>query len=55
MRVTMVDNRKVLRKLWDFVSDLRSFLRERRLERAVLRPAVFTVKTEQFTQFFRQV
>jgi len=38
-----------LRKL----SELRSSLRESRLEKRVLRPVL--VKTEQFTQFFRQV
>ena len=37
-----------LRKMWDSLSELRSSLCERRLERTVLRPA-------QFTQFFRQV
>jgi hypothetical protein len=44
-----------LRKLWDSLSELRSSLRERRLERAVLRPAPLPVKIAQFTQFFRQV
>ena len=44
-----------LRKLWDSVSELRSSLCERRLERTVLRPASCPVKTAQFTQFFRQV
>ena len=44
-----------LRKLWDSLSELRSPLRERRLERTVLRPALLPVKTEQFTQFFRRV
>jgi hypothetical protein len=44
-----------LRKLWDSLSELRSSLCERRLERTVLRPAVLPVKTAQFTQFFRQV
>ena len=44
-----------LRKLWDSLSDLRSSLCERRLERTVLRPALLPVKTAQFTQFFRQV
>jgi len=29
------------RKLWDSLSELRSSLRERRLERTVLRPALF--------------
>ena len=40
-----------LRKMWDSVSELRSSLCERRLERTVLRPALFPVKTAQFTQF----
>jgi hypothetical protein len=44
-----------LRKLWDSVSELRSSVYERRLERTVLRPAILPVKTVQFTQFFRQV
>ena len=44
-----------LRKLWDFLSELRSSLCERRLERTVLRPAVLSDKIAQFTQFFRQV
>jgi len=44
-----------MRKLWDFLSELRSSLCERRLERTVLRPALLPVKTAQFTQFFRHV
>jgi hypothetical protein len=44
-----------LRKLWDSLSELRSSLCERRLERVVLRPALLPVKTVQITQFFRQV
>ena len=44
-----------LRKLWDFLSDLRSSVCERRLERTVLRPAILPVKIAQFTKFFRQV
>jgi hypothetical protein len=44
-----------LRKLWDSLSELRSSLCERRLERTVLRPALLPVKTAQFTQFFCQV
>jgi len=44
-----------LRKLWDFLSEMRSSVGERRLERTVLRPALMPVKTAQFTQFFRQV
>jgi hypothetical protein len=42
-----------LRKLWDFLSELRSSLCERRLERTVLRYALLPVKTAQFTLFFR--
>jgi len=41
-----------LRKLWDFLSELRSSVCERRLERTVQRPALLLVKTAQFTQFF---
>jgi len=44
-----------LRKLWDSLSELRSFVFERRLEGRVLRPALLPVKTAQFTQFSRQV
>jgi hypothetical protein len=44
-----------LRKLWDSLSELRSYLCERRLERPVPRPALLSVKTAQFTQVFRQV
>ena len=44
-----------LRKLSDSMSELRSCLRERRLESAVLRPALVPVKTAQFTQFFHQL
>jgi hypothetical protein len=44
-----------LRKLWDSLSEMRSSLCERRLERTLLRPAPLSVKTAQFTQFFRQV
>ena len=44
-----------LRKLWDSLSELRSSVCERRLERTILRPALLPVKTAQFTQFFRQV
>jgi hypothetical protein len=44
-----------LRKLWGSVSELRSSLCERRLERTVLRPALLPVKNAQFTQFFHQV
>ena len=44
-----------LRKLWDSLSELRSSLCKRRLERTVLRPVLLPVKTAQFTQFFFQV
>jgi len=44
-----------LRKLWDSLSELRSSLCERRLERTLLRSVLFPVKTATFTQFFRQV
>jgi hypothetical protein len=44
-----------LRKLWDSLSELRSSLCEKRLERTVLRPALLPVKTAQFTRFFRQI
>jgi hypothetical protein len=44
-----------LRKLWDSLSKLRRSLCERRLEWTVLRPALLSVKTVQFTQFFRHV
>jgi len=52
---TIVVSAGKLRKLWAFMSELPSFLCEGRLERRVLRPALFSVKTAQFTQFFRQV
>ena len=42
-------------KLWDSQRELRSSLCERRLEKAVLRPALLPVKTAQFTQLFLQV
>jgi len=44
-----------LRKLRDSLSELRSSLCERRLERAILRPALLPVKSAQFTKFFRQI
>jgi hypothetical protein len=44
-----------LRKLWDSLSELRSSLYERRLEKTVLRPALLPVRTAQFTQCFCQV
>jgi hypothetical protein len=44
-----------LSKLWDSLSELRSSVCERRLERTVLRPALLPVKTAQFNQFLLQV
>ena len=44
-----------LRELWDSLSELCSCVRERRLEKTVVRPALLPVKTAQFTQFFRPV
>jgi len=44
-----------LSKLWDSLRELRSSVRERGLERTVLRPRLLPVKTAQFTQFFRHV
>ena len=44
-----------LRELWDCMSELRSSVCARRLERTVLRPALLPVTTAQFTQFLRQV
>ena len=44
-----------LRELWDSLSELRSSVCERQLERTVLRPVLFPVKIAQFTQFFRQL
>jgi hypothetical protein len=44
-----------LRELWNSLSELRSSLCKRRLERTILRLALLPVKTAQFTQFFRQV
>jgi hypothetical protein len=41
-----------LRKLWGSLSELRSSMYEKRLERTVLRPALLPVKT---AQFFHQV
>jgi len=40
-----------LRKLWDSLSELRSSVCERQLERTVLRPELLPVKTLLFTQF----
>jgi len=39
-----------LRKLYDLLSEIHSSLCERRLEKTVLWPIVFSVKTVQFTQ-----
>jgi hypothetical protein len=44
-----------LRQLWDALSELRSFLCERRLESTILRPALLPVKAAHFTQLFRHV
>jgi hypothetical protein len=44
-----------IQNLWNALTELRSSLCERRLERTVLRPALLPVKTAQITQFFRQV
>jgi hypothetical protein len=44
-----------LMKLWDSLNELRVSVCERRLERTVLRPALLSVKTAQFTEFFRQL
>ena len=41
--------------VWDSLSELGSSLCGRLLERTFLRPVRLPVKTEQFTQFFRQV
>jgi len=46
---TIVVSAGKLRKLWDSLSELRSSLCERRLERTVLRPALLPVKTALFT------
>jgi hypothetical protein len=40
-----------LRKLWDSLSELRSSVCERRLERTFPRPVLLPAKTVQFTQF----
>jgi hypothetical protein len=63
VRVTMVDKNKAVvccllatsAIMCDSLSELRSSLFERRLERTVLRPALLPVKITQFTQFSRQV
>jgi hypothetical protein len=43
-----------LRELRNSLSELRSSVCERRLEKTVLRPVLLPVKTAQFAQFFRQ-
>jgi hypothetical protein len=40
-----------LRKLWGSLSELRSFLCERRLERTVLRPVLLPVKLRSLLSF----
>jgi hypothetical protein len=52
MRVTLVDKNKVFVCCGESLSELRSSVCERRLERTVLRPALLPVETAQFTQFF---
>jgi len=44
-----------VRKLWNSLSELRSSVCERRLERTCVRPALLPVKTARFSQFFRQL
>ena len=44
-----------VRKLWDSLSELGSCVSERRLEKAVLKPELLSIKTAQLTQFFPQV
>jgi hypothetical protein len=44
-----------LRKLWDPLSELRSSLSERRLEKTILKSAQLPLITAQLTQFFRQI
>jgi len=51
----MVDKNKAVGKLWDSLSELRSSVCERWLERTGLKPSLLPVKTAQFTVFFRQV
>ena len=56
MNVAPRDDAKVVsvvkrRKLCDYLSELRSSLCERRLEKTFLRTMVFSIKTAQFTQF----
>jgi hypothetical protein len=51
----IVESAGKLWKLWDSLSELRSSLCERRLEKTVLKPELLPAKTTQFTRFFRQV
>jgi hypothetical protein len=44
-----------LRKLLDSLSELRSYVCDRRLGSTFLRPALLPFKTAQFTKFFCQV
>jgi hypothetical protein len=55
VRVITVDKKQGCRLLLDSLSELRSSVCERRLERTILSPALLPVKTAHFTQFFRQV
>jgi hypothetical protein len=48
----MVVSAGKVRKLWDSLTELRSSVCERQLERTVLRPALLPVKLAQFVQFF---
>jgi hypothetical protein len=48
---TIVVSAGKLRKLWDSLSELRSSVCERQLERTFLRPALLPVKTAQFAPF----
>ena len=41
--------------MWDFLSELRSSVCEKRLEKTVLTPKLLPVKIAQFTQVFRHV
>jgi len=51
-RYAIVVSAGKLRKMWYYLSELRSSLCERRLERTVLRPALLPTKTVQFTHLF---
>jgi hypothetical protein len=52
MNETIVVSVGKLRKLWDSLSELRSSVCERQLEKTVLRLVLLPVKTVHFTQFF---